>query len=41
MNLINLPPSFVFPVTMSLIPFAAAAIAQRDTAKADRIISSA
>lgn len=41
MNLINLPPSFVFPVTMSLIPFAAAAMARQDHAGADRIISSA
>ena len=41
MNLINLPPSFVFPVTMSLIPFAAAALTRRDAVEADRIISSA
>ena len=41
MNLINLPPSFVFPVTMSLIPFAAAALTRRDNAGAGRIISSA
>ena len=41
MNLINLPPSFVFPVTMSLIPFAAAAITRRDAVEADRIVSSA
>ena len=41
MNLINLPPSFVFPVTMSLIPFAAAALSRRDDAQADRIVSSA
>ncbi|WP_295581288.1 polysaccharide biosynthesis protein [uncultured Oscillibacter sp.] len=41
MNLINLPPSFVFPVTMSLIPFAAAAITRRDHAGAGRIVSSA
>ena len=41
MNLINLPPSFVFPVTMSLIPFAAAAITRKDAVEADRIISSA
>ena len=41
MNLINLPPSFVYPVTMSLIPFAAAAMARKDTAEANRIISSA
>lgn len=41
MNLINLPPSFVFPVTMSLIPFAAAALTRRDHAEAGRIVSSA
>ena len=41
MDLINLPPSFVYPVTMSLIPFAAAAMARRDNAEANRIISSA
>lgn len=41
MDLINLPPSFVYPVTMSLIPFAAAAMARRDNAEASRIISSA
>ena len=41
MDLINLPPSFVYPVTMSLIPFAAAAMARKDNAGANRIISSA
>lgn len=41
MDMPNMVASFVYPVTMSLIPFAAAAIAQRDTAKADSIISSA
>lgn len=41
MDLINLPSSFVYPVTMSLIPFAAAAMARRDRASANRIISSA
>ena len=41
MNLINLPPSFVYPVTMSLIPFAAAAISRKDYAGANRIVSSA
>lgn len=40
-DLINLPPSFVFPVTMSLFPFAAAALAKNDSAKANRIFSSA
>lgn len=37
----NLPPSFVFPVTMSLIPFVAAALAQHDSARANRVVSSA
>ena len=32
--------SFVYPVTMSLIPFAAAALARHDREAADRIISS-
>ena len=41
MDLINLPSSFVYPVTMSLIPFAAAAMARQDKAGANRIISSA
>ena len=41
MDLINLPPSFVYPVTMSLIRFAAAAMARKDNAEANRIISSA
>ncbi|MDD3347582.1 polysaccharide biosynthesis protein [Oscillibacter sp.] len=41
MNLINLPPSFVYPVTMSLIPFAAAAITRQDHAGAGRIVASA
>lgn len=41
MDMPNMVSSFVYPVTMSLIPFAAAAMAQRDHAKADRIISSA
>lgn len=41
MDLINLPSSFVYPVTMSLIPFAAAAVARRDREGANRIISSA
>ena len=41
MDMPNMVASFVYPVTMSLIPFAAAAIAQRDTAKANSIISSA
>ncbi len=41
MDLINLPPSFVYPVTMSLIPFAAAAMARHDNREANRVISSA
>ena len=41
MDLLNLPPSFVYPVTMSLIPFAAAAVTRRDSAAAGRIVSSA
>lgn len=41
MDMLNLPPSFVFPVTMSLIPVAAAALARKDHREADRIISSA
>ena len=41
MDMPNMVASFVYPVTMSLIPFAAAAIAQKDTAKANSIISSA
>lgn len=41
MDMVNLPPSFVFPVTMSLIPVAAAALARKDHKEADRIISSA
>ena len=41
MNMPNMVASFVYPVTMSLIPFAAAALARQDHAGADRIISSA
>ena len=33
--------SFVYPVTMSLVPFAAAALARNDPREADRTISSA
>lgn len=40
-DLVNLPPSFVFPVTMSLIPFVASALAQHENAWANRIVSSA
>ncbi|WP_298029997.1 polysaccharide biosynthesis protein [uncultured Dysosmobacter sp.] len=41
MDMPNMVASFVYPVTMSLIPFAAAALAQGDHARADRIVSSA
>ena len=41
MNMPNMVASFVYPVTMSLIPFAAAALARKDHTEADRIISSA
>ena len=41
MDMPNMVASFVYPVTMSLIPFAAAALARKDTGEADRIISSA
>ena len=41
MDMLNMVSSFVYPVTMSLIPFAAAALANRDYAKADRTISAA
>ncbi|MCI8690534.1 MAG: polysaccharide biosynthesis protein [Oscillibacter sp.] len=40
-DLMNLPPSFVFPVTMSLIPMAAAALARKDYRGTNRIVSSA
>ena len=41
MDMPNMVASFVYPVTMSLIPFAAAAMARKDHAEADRIIFSA
>ena len=41
MDMLNMVSSFVYPVTMSLIPFAAAALASKDYAKADRTISAA
>lgn len=41
MDMPNMVASFVYPVTMSLIPFAAAALAKKDYAGADRSISSA
>ena len=37
----NMVASFVYPVTMSLLPFAAAALARNDTREADRTISTA
>ncbi len=41
MDMPNMVASFVYPVTMSLIPFAAAALARQDHEGAERIISSA
>lgn len=41
MDMPNMVASFVYPVTMSLIPFAAAALARKDHSGANRIISSA
>ena len=41
MDMPNMVASFVYPVTMSLIPFAAAALARGDKSGAGRIISSA
>lgn len=41
MDMPNMVASFVYPVTMSLIPFAAAALARGDHRGADRIVSSA
>ena len=41
MDMLNMVSSFVYPVTMSLIPFAAAALASKDYEKADRTISAA
>lgn len=39
MDMLNLVASFVFPVTMSLIPFAAAALARKDYEDASRTVS--
>ena len=39
MDMVNMVASFVYPVTMSLIPFAAAALAKKDYAGANRTIS--
>lgn len=41
MNMPNMVASFVYPVTMSLIPFAAAALAQGDKRGASRTVNSA
>ena len=41
MDLVNLPASFVYPVSMSLLPFVAAALARRDHEGAARTVSSA
>ena len=41
MDMVNMVASFVYPVTMSLIPFAAAALARKDTREAGRTISAA
>ena len=39
MDMVNMVASFVYPVTMSLIPFAAAALARKDYSGANRTIS--
>ncbi|MBQ9329553.1 MAG: polysaccharide biosynthesis protein [Oscillibacter sp.] len=41
MDMVNMVVAFAYPVTMSLLPTASAALAQRDTGRVDRIISSA
>ena len=41
MDMPNMVASFVYPVTMSLVPFAAAALARQEHTAANRIISSA
>ena len=41
MDMPNMVAAFVYPVTMSLVPFAAAALARQDSASANRIVSSA
>ena len=41
MDMPNMVASFVYPVTMSLIPMAAASLARKDHAETDRIVSSA
>ena len=39
MDMPNMVAAFVYPVTMSLVPFAAAALARQDGASANRIVS--
>jgi stage V sporulation protein B len=41
MDMVNMVASFVYPVTMSLIPFAAAALARKDIRGASRTVSAA
>lgn len=41
MDMVNMAASFVYPVTMSLIPFAAAAMARKDYGGVNRTVSSA
>ena len=41
MDMINMVVAFAYPVTMSLLPTASAALARHDTAEVDRIVSSA
>ena len=41
MDMINMVVAFAYPVTMSLLPTASAALARHDTAEVDRIISTA
>ncbi|MBR3570519.1 MAG: polysaccharide biosynthesis protein [Oscillibacter sp.] len=41
MDMINMVVAFAYPVTMSLLPTASAALARRDTAEVDRIVSAA
>ena len=41
MDMVNMVVAFAYPVTMSLLPAASAALARRDTAAVDRIVSAA
>ena len=41
MDMVNMVVAFAYPVTMSLLPTASAALARHDTAAVDRIVSSA